>query len=240
MSKTLRIAGWMMVWAGGLVLAFLAYQLFGTDLLNARAQDRAEARLEERFEEVRAELPPVASTAPTPTTPTAPATTSSTLPEVELYEEPAAPEGEPFGMIRIPEIGLADVLFAGVDRETLKKGPGHMPWTPLPGQPGNAVISGHRTTYGQPFFSLDELEPGDEIIVETALGEHVYAVRQTIIVLPHDVWVTDPRAGAWLTLTTCHPRFSAAERMIVFAELVEGPNLEYVEAHHQAGLEDVS
>jgi sortase A len=103
-----------------------------------------------------------------------------------------------------------------------------MPWTPVPGQPGNAVVSGHRTTYGAPFFDVDLLEPGDTIEVETVIGRHVYAVRESIIVAPTDVWVTDPRPGAWLTITTCTPRFSARQRLIVFAELVEGPNLAYV------------
>jgi sortase A len=103
-----------------------------------------------------------------------------------------------------------------------------MPATPLPGQPGNSVISGHRTTYGAPFHELDTLVSGDRIEVETAIGLHVYEVRSIDIVRPTDVWVTEPRTGAWLTLTTCHPKFSARERLIVFAELVEGPNLDAV------------
>ena len=98
----------------------------------------------------------------------------------------------------------------------------------MPGQPGNAVISGHRTTYGAPFYDLDLLTPGDVIEVDTAIGTHVYTVRETIIVTPTDVWVTEPREGAWLTLTTCHPKLSARERLIVFAELTAGPNLNYV------------
>jgi len=105
-----------------------------------------------------------------------------------------------------------------------------MPDTPLPGQPGNAVISGHRTTYGRPFLDLDQLVDGDEIEVETALGISTYAVRDILIVQPTDVWVTDHIDGAWLTLTTCNPRFSAAERLVIQAELVDGPNLEFVEA----------
>ena len=104
-----------------------------------------------------------------------------------------------------------------------------MPWTPVPGQPGTSVISGHRTTYGAPFYDLDLLEPGDVIEIDTAIGTHVYTVRETVIVLPTDVWVTEPRPGAWITLTTCNPKLSARERLIVFAELTAGPNLEYVE-----------
>lgn len=125
------------------------------------------------------------------------------------------------------------MVFEGVDTETLRMGPGHMPNTPIPGQPGNAVISGHRTTYGRPFFDLDLLAVGDRIEVETAIGTHVYEVRDTEIVAPTDIWVTDPRPGGWLTLTTCNPKFSARERLIVFAEMVSGPNLEFVKVHKE-------
>ena len=104
-----------------------------------------------------------------------------------------------------------------------------MPGTPIPGQPGNSVISGHRTTYGRPFFDFDLLDPGDRITVETAIGTHTYEVRERFLVAPDEVWVTDDRAGGWLTLTTCHPKFSARERLIITAELVEGPNLAYIE-----------
>jgi sortase A len=105
-----------------------------------------------------------------------------------------------------------------------------MPGTPVPGQPGNSVISGHRTTYGRPFFDFDQLGPGDRIELETAIGLHVYEVRESFVVEPTDVWVVDDRPGAWLTLTTCNPKFSARERLIITAELVQGPNLVYVES----------
>jgi sortase A len=152
------------------------------------------------------------------------------VPPPELITEPPVPIGVPFGRIEIDKIGLDAVLFEGVDRDTLKLSPGHMPDTPLPGQPGNAVVSGHRTTYGRPFFDVDQLVVGDTIDVETALGMSTYAIRQILVVAPTDVWVTDPIEGAWLTLTTCNPKFSAAERLIIQAELVGGPNLDYVQA----------
>lgn len=224
--KILRVSGWVMLGAGGLVLAFLAYQLFGTDVLAARSQAQAEEDLSFRFEQVRDTLPVPTATAPSITVPSSAVTTGP----VSLYQEPAAPEGEPFGRLVIDKLGVDEVIFEGVDRTTLKKGPGHMPWTPLPGQPGNAVLSGHRTTYGRPFYDLDALGEGDQIMVETVLGRHVYVVRESIIVVPTDVWVTEVRPGAWLTLTTCHPRFSAKQRLVVFAELTAGPNLAYVEA----------
>ena len=70
-----------------------------------------------------------------------------------------------------------------------------MPWTPVPGQPGNAVISGHRTTYGRPFYDLDQLGIGDRIEVETAVGTHVFEIREIHIVEPDDVWVTEEKPG---------------------------------------------
>ena len=223
MKRVLRGMGFTLIGAGGLVLAFLVYQLFITDLINARSQDRATVELAQVLVERRQDLATTTTTAPDPVTST------TTTPEPVLMSEPAGVEGQPLGLLIIDKIELEAVLFEGVDRKTLKQGPGHMPWTPLPGQPGNAVLSGHRTTYGRPFYELDQLVVGDEIEVETAIGVSVYEVRVINIVAPTDVYVTDPIPGAWLTLTTCHPRFSAAERLVIQAELVSGPNLEFVE-----------
>ncbi|MGH3443526.1 MAG: class E sortase, partial [Nitriliruptorales bacterium] len=120
------------------------------------------------------------------------------------------------------------VAVEGVSREQLQRGPGHYPGTALPGEDGNVVISGHRTTYGAPFFRLDELQPGDRIhVLDRARQEWVYEVRKSQVVAPTALWVTerDPlgTGAPMLTLTTCHPRFSSAQRLIVFAELVGGP-----------------
>jgi len=147
-----------------------------------------------------------------------------------ILEELAPEEGEVMGRIIIPKLDLDWMLVEGVDLKYLERGPGHMPWTPIPGQPGNTVISGHRTTHGAPFHDLDLLEVGDLIQVETLTGMHTYRVTETLIVLPTGVWVTKQWEGAWLTLTTCNPKNSAAERLIVFAELVDGPNAEAIQA----------
>jgi sortase A len=223
MKRFLRVAGFTLIGAGGLIIAFLVYQLFVTDLINAGTQARATDELAQAFVERRVEIATSTTTTPPDTS------TSAPTPVASLYTEPVVLEGEPLGLIIIDKIGLEAVLFEGVDRDTLKDGPGHMPWTPVPGQPGNAVISGHRTTYGRPFYDLDQLVLGDRIEVETAIGISVYEVKVIEIVLPTDVYVTEPLPGAWLTLTTCHPRFSAAKRLVVQAELVGGPNLDYVE-----------
>lgn len=219
-----------MVWTGILTLGIVGYQLVVTDLVSDRVQAEARETLAGDLEDRRETLQtPVTVTIPPPETTETTSTTRPPLQTIEFFPEEPVDEGEPLGTIRIPSIEVDWVLFGGVTPSTLNQGPGHMPWTPLPGQPGNAVISGHRTTYGAPFFDLDQLQPGDVIEVETAIGVHTYTVRDTIIVSPTDVWVTDPRPGAWLTLTTCHPKFSAAQRLIVQAEMTGGPNLDYAQ-----------
>lgn len=151
----------------------------------------------------------------------APAETTTTLPGPDPY---AVPAGEPVARITAPKIGLDWAVVAGVGVPELKKGPGWMPGTPAPGEAGNSVISGHRTTYGAPFNRIDELAPGDQIIVSLpGRPDAVYEVRGQLIVTAKDVWVAAPTGGARLTLTSCHPKGSARQRIIVQAELISGP-----------------
>lgn len=221
----LKVAGWTLIWLGALVFGYVAYQLWGTGLQTSAAQEQLAQQLTERM-----------SVDPTPSVTMPPAdTTTAPIDDPEPADPvliPEAPpgEGEALGRIRIPAAQVDHVTVSGVSSEALKRGPGHMPWTPLPGQPGNTVISGHRTTYGAPFFYLDKLDVGAEIYVDTLIGTHTYQVREILVVEPTDVWVTDPRPGAWLTLTTCTPRYSAAQRLVIVAEMVDGPNLAVIES----------
>jgi sortase A len=98
----------------------------------------------------------------------------------------------------------------------------------MPGQYGNAVISGHRTTYGAPFGNLDRLAPGDRFTVETLIGVHTYEVVSVEVVDPTDTWVVQPMDGSWLTMVTCTPKYSSRQRLIVFSKLVDGPNADEV------------
>jgi sortase A len=125
--------------------------------------------------------------------------------------------------IEIPTIGLDAKVVSGVQPDDLKQGPGHYPDTPMPGQFGNSAIAGHRTTYGQPFYRLDEVAPGDEIVMTTVQGRFVYRATGSEVVDANraDVVATTDPAVARLTLTTCHPRYSATRRLIVYAELDE-------------------
>ena len=221
MRRRIQIVGWTLIWSGVFIFGFVGWQLFGTDVITARVQAAAEEDLEHTFQEVRQDLPAVQEVTREPESGEEPVVF-----HIQPEDYPAEDSG--FGAIRIQKVGLDVVVFEGVTRATLKKGPGHMPGTALPGQPGNAVISGHRTTNGSPFIDFDLLEPGDVIEVETAIGVHTYEVRESFVVEPTDFWVTEDRGGAWLTLTTCNPKYSARERLIVTAELVDGPNVEYV------------
>lgn len=209
------------------VTGYLGWQLFVTDLLNQGVQADAHSDLNRDLGGEPTE-PDVIDLSDLPGVPEVPET-------VEFTPETPAGQGRPFAFIRVPKLGVDRVVFEGVDTETLKSGPGHMEGTPLPGQPGNAVISGHRTTYGRPFFDFDLLAVGDRIEMESSSGLHVYEVREIMVVRPTDVWVIDPLPGGWLTLTTCNPKFSARERLVVRAEMVEGPNFDYIELH-EVGL----
>lgn len=214
MKRRLETLGWTLVWLGLFVFGYLGYQLYFTDVLNARSQTEAKVAVRNFLE--GEQLPP-REVAPE----------EEEVEPVVHYPEDAPEEGTPFGVIRIPKIGVDVIAFEGVTVPVLREGPGHMPGTAFPGQPGNAVVSGHRTTFGRPFFDLDQLAEGDLIEVETAVGVHTYQVRWIEVVLPTDVWVAEHRPGAWLTLTTCEPKFSARQRLIIAAELVDGLNLEY-------------
>jgi sortase A len=211
-----------MIGVGVLLLLFVAYQLWGTSIRTARAQSDLDAEFERRLTEAAAVTTP---TAPTPRDPVVPAS-STPVPAPALPAELMPTPGDAAGRIVIPRIGVDYVFVEGVSVDDLKRGPGHYPATPLPGQAGNAAIAGHRTTYGAPFGRVDELAPGDEIVVTTIQGEFTYEVRETQIVSPSQVEVLEADHWGWpnaLTLTACHPRYSARQRIIIGAELVRAP-----------------
>jgi len=118
-------------------------------------------------------------------------------------------------------LGSSYVVVQGTDGSSLRRGPGHYPGTPLPGQPGTVAIAGHRTTYLAPFRDIDELHPGDQVVLEMPYGRFVYSVEQTRIVKADAVWVTKPVGYPRLVLTACHPLYSASKRIVVFAKLTE-------------------
>ena len=241
-TRIVRAVGWTSIGLGLFLLGFLFHQLFVTTFFAQRANVVLEAEAIEYFDEAEiTQVPYVPTDVVDPSSPGGSVGPGGPTGPEQLVGGPDEPkfifvEGQPsrgqaFAIIRIPKIDrLKDgwTIVEGVARSQLKTGAGHYPATPLPGQPGNADIAGHRTTYGAPLHEFDVLEPGDTIEVETALGVSIYEVRENVIVRPTEFWVTQNRPGAWLTLTTCHPRFSSSQRLVIFAEMVSGPNYETI------------
>ena len=128
--------------------------------------------------------------------------------------------GHAIGTIRIRKIGAKYAVVQGTDTDSLRKGPGHYPKTSFPGEGGTVAIAGHRTTYGAPFNEVDKLKRGDDIELEMPYGRFIYAVDRIKIVEPTELSVTKRVPGAeQLVLSACHPLYSAAQRIIVFARL---------------------
>ncbi len=210
LARFLGAFGRICISAGVLILLFVAYQLWGTSIQTAQAQDE----LQQDFATI---LDTAASTTTVPPDPASPPTAPPT--------KPAAP-GEPTAKIEIQKIGVDNIVVEGVSLSDLKKGPGLYPASPLPGQTGNSAIAGHRTTYGAPFNRIDELVPGDEIVITTPQGQFRYFVSDeegdgngNQIVSPSQVEVLRDFGDNRLTLTACHPKYSARQRIVVVAKL---------------------
>ena len=207
MRRLLRGAGWTFIGMGSFVLYFLVYQLVGTNAVTSRGQDELRNELQREWS----------------ATPAAPGAQPK---DPEKVVPRRVGLGKPLAVLDIPKIRLDNkVIVEGVGRDELRNGPGHVPSTVLPGQDGTFGVSGHRTTYGAPFYRLNELAKGDTITVITREAIYPYTVTRTAIVRPTDTQVLDNVKGpdgkpkATITLTTCHPRYSARQRLIVFGDL---------------------
>ncbi len=215
--RVVGVVGELLITAGLVVALFLAWQLWWTDVAAGSAQDDAVARLEQSFED-----PTVQPPTPTPTGSGTSTTGMASTPTV----------GEATAIIRIPRFGAdwAKPVYEGTDRDVLDRGVGHYASTAQPGQVGNYALAGHRVTYGRPFNRIAELRVGDEIDIQTAAGHVVYVVQQSLVVTPDrsDVIAAvpghpgDAPTQAWLTMTSCHPQYSARERYVVHALLKDG------------------
>jgi len=200
----LRGLGQTLITLGVVVLLFCVYELYGTNLYTDQQQGQLGDDLAHSWQQ--------------PAPPAKPG-----------LKPVAVALGQGIAVIRIPRLGrdYNRVVVEGVGHEDLKKGPGHYPGTAEPGTVGNVVISGHRTTYGAPFNRVDELAAGDAIVLETRDTWFTYRVTSEQIVSPSAVEVTYAVPGQrdavptkrLLTLTTCNPKYSARQRLIVHALL---------------------
>jgi len=267
-KRTASIIGGLgrtLIGLGLIVIMFAVFQLYGTGILEAQAQEELDNEFDDRLAQLEeaglVDTSAIADREDGETTPPPPtendlinqAIAVAFAPELgdregpEFTVTPLDPEalsdeeislltprqGEVLGSIEIPDIRLTRNIVEGIRRDDLRQGPGHYPTSPLPGQPGNVAIAGHRSTYGEPFRDLHLLEPGDLIKVTTFQGDSYYQVMaQTnedgeavghFIVNPSQTEVLDDFGDNRLTLTACHPYRSARQRIVVTAQLVSAP-----------------
>ena len=202
MRTLVRVFGECCVTAGAVVLLFLAYLLWGTALQASQQQHAFADQLQQEWRARHVE----------------PATAKLHL-----------AVGKPFAFIRIPRFGRhwRFAIVQGTDLPQLALGPGHVPGTALPGGIGNFAVAAHRVTAGNPFYRLNDLRPGDKVLVETAATTYTYQVTGTQLVLPGDTAVLDPVPGhpgrdprkALITLITCDPPWTGTHRIIVSGSL---------------------
>lgn len=247
--RVVHAVGELLVTLGVLVVLFVVWQLWGTGISTGQTQGELRSELARQWTHgglsptgaagvagvarpaapaTRAQQPGVLQPgvpAPAGQNPGEPTPTVSVPPKPDLT---APPEGNPLLRLRVPSIGLDWIVVQGVDLADLAKGPGHYPGTAMPGQVGNFAVAGHRTTHGAPFFRIGELRAGDVITAQVAGATYTYRVSSREIVDPSQVSVVAPvpdRPGVMpterlLTLTSCNPKYSARQRMIVHARLV--------------------
>jgi sortase A len=161
--------------------------------------------------------------APAATTPTTHKSVTTTTFDYSKLPHPDPPPADAYaptpivqiGTIEIPKIGLVHPIFEGITLTVIDHGPGHWPGSALPGEVGNSVFPGHRVTHSHPFLDLDQLSLNDRIIFHMPKADDVYKVISTQIVRPNDLWVTDPSRSPTVTLIACHPKHSAAQRIVV-------------------------
>jgi sortase A len=191
MRAALRFAASVMMVSGTLLVSDAGVTLLWQEPVSWFVADRQQAKLEEAF---------------------------ANPPRRVLGRMPL--KGDAIGRITMPAIGVNEYVVEGTDTGSLRKGPGHYPSTPMPGERGTAAIAGHRTTYGAPFRRLDKLEPGNRITLDMPYGRFVYHVERLKIVDDQDLSVLRRVRHNRLVLSACHPLYSAAERIIAFARLV--------------------
>jgi sortase A len=215
MRRILRASSTVLIVAGALMLAdaaiTLAWQEPISALIGRINQDRLAGQLRQ-----------IERTQPTHLQRKALASLPSVKRRIAFLAREArrtAATGKPIGRIHIPKLGADFVVVQGTDTASLRQGPGHYPDTTFPGLGGTVAIAGHRTTYLAPFRHVDDLRPGDSIVLELPYARFTYAVQRTQIVASNALWIKRDVGYERLVLSACHPLYSAAQRIVVFARL---------------------
>lgn len=205
--RAMGVAGEILITAGIVLLLFVGWQLWWTDVLAGRAHAESRAELQQEW---------------------ALGSTDSNVPT-----DIKTTYGKPFGLMYIPALrdrAWGVPIIEGTEHYLLSDGVGHHPETALPGQVGNFAVAGHRTTYGAPFADIDTLKPGDQVIVETKKGWFIYELDRDKIIDYWEGWVLDPVPGKprsteptekLITIYACHPKYSAAQRYVWWGHLVD-------------------
>ena len=215
LTRTLRFVASVLSVSGVLLLTDAALTLVWQEPVSALLAARSQAILEDQISREFADLWSDRQGQGQSTTRLDRGTARVTA---DLFEDRLT-TGRGIGWISLPSLGRRYAIVQGTDAKSLRKGPAHYADTPLPGQGGTIAIAGHRTTYLAPFRTIDKLRPGHAIVVTMPYGRFTYRVRSTRIVGPQDVWVKRPVGYEQLMLSACHPLYSAARRIIVFARL---------------------
>ena len=209
----LRFAGAVLAISGFLLLADVAVTLLWQEPISAYLAARSQDTLERRLNaETQRYSPSVKARTPARPDP------RRALARAARSFKARLGKGDAFGRVTLPTLSQSYVVAQGTDTATLSTGPGHYTDSGVPGLHKTVALAGHRTTYGAPFSDVDELETGDPIVVTMPYGRFTYRVQRTRIVDPSAYWVTQ-RGRDRLVLTSCHPPFSAAPRIVVFALL---------------------
>ena len=195
MRAVLRFVASVLMVSGAMLIADAALTLTWQEPVSAFLQDRQQATLRKQLRD----LP------------------SSSRQLVRFK----ALKGHAIGEIELPAIHKTAFVVQGTDSGSLRKGPGHYPETPLPGKRGTTAIAGHRTTHGAPFRHIDDLKRGDRIILDMPYGTFTYRVQRTQIVDNDATWILRNVGYQRLVLSACHPLYSAAQRVVVFARLIK-------------------
>ncbi|HET8672181.1 MAG TPA: class E sortase [Thermoleophilaceae bacterium] len=211
MRSVWRFTASVLIVSGALLIADVVVTVLWQEpisaLLASREQSRLSGQLNTLTKQVATEERAIAGPSP------------ERLAELARREQRRVGTGHALGRIRLPTLHRSYVMVQGTDEASLRKGPGHYPGTALPGEPGTIGVAGHRTTYLAPFKTIDQLRPGDPVVLEMPYGDFTYRVQTTRIVEPTALWITHDVGYPRLVLSACHPLYSASQRIVVFAKL---------------------